>query len=165
MHRERGQPCLRALQGFSETLPAERLDEIVHGVCLERLDGIVLKRGHENGGGHPCRTDRRHDIHALDAGHLDIEENKVRRLVADSLHGGNTVAAFAQYLDLRIVAQQAHDGAASERLVIDDKHGDRHAVTISGASSISSISRNGSWIRQTTPSGQIMSRRTWAASP
>src|SRR6185312_11410302 len=97
--------------------------------------------------------------------HLDVEKDQVRRLAAYRLDRRHAITALGQQFDVGIVAQQARDGMTRDRFVVHDQGGDAHVDATSGASSDSSISRNGRRSRQTTPSGQIMSRRTCATSP
>ena len=160
----RGKACLRAPERIGEAFAAERLDQVVDGIGFERAHRVLLVGGDEDRGRHARRADRGHHVQAGDRRHLDVEEDQVGRLAADRFHRGHAVAAFAQQLDLRILAQQSHDRPARDRLVVDDEGGDPHAGTGSVASATSPIARNGSRTRQATPCGHSMSSRTSAAS-
>ena len=68
-----------SLQGLGQALGAKRLQEVVHGVDLECLQGeLVVGRGEDH-----CRAnlgrEKLQNLETIDLGHLYVEEEEIRR--------------------------------------------------------------------------------------
>src|SRR5207248_10310434 len=53
------------------------LHEVVHGMCLERANGKVIVRRHEDHGRKLRPVERLQDAEAVDLGHLDVKKEQV----------------------------------------------------------------------------------------
>src|SRR6266545_4313827 len=73
----------RSLERLPEAQLINRLEEIVERAYFERIYGILVESSHENHRRHVFGTDRRDDVEAIELGHLDIEEDKIRLEVAN----------------------------------------------------------------------------------
>ena len=90
------------LDGFGYAGLVKGLEDVVDGVDVEGLDGIVVE-----GGG---KDDVRHFELALDeflehakaieTGHLDVEEEQVRRMLFDEIDGFDAVFSLSEKVDV-----------------------------------------------------------------
>ena len=69
------------------------------------------------------------DAEAVEAGHLDIEEDDVRGVEADEVDGLDAVGAGGEDFDLGGGVEEVLELLAGERFVIDDE-GAEHGVRI-----------------------------------
>src|SRR5581483_10869415 len=94
-----------ALQRGAKSLVVERLYQVIERLYFESLERVLIVGGDED--------DRRTTPHARTAQHferiafgqVDIEEQQVGLQVADGLHRGVAVAAFAHDLDIAVRGQ------------------------------------------------------------
>ena len=63
---------------------------------------------------------------AVEAGHLDVEQDQIRLLLGDGLDGLEAVAALADDLDVGLVLESVAHPLARERLVVHDQGPDFH---------------------------------------
>ena len=128
-----GEPLADPVERVGEPVLFHRLHQIVDRLRLEGADGMVGISGDED-------EQRRLDLHqpldhreAVEAGHLDVEEDEIGLVGLDRAYRLAAVRAGLDDLDvvMRLQAQlQALDG---QRLVVDQDRADRHFGS-SGAS-------------------------------
>jgi hypothetical protein len=63
---------------------------------------------------------------AIEAGHLNVEEDEVGMMLLDELDGLDSVCALGDDVDIRGGLEQVSQLIASELFVIDDEGGYRH---------------------------------------
>ena len=90
-----------------------------------RFDCMLIVRRHEHYERTVIRREPLRDRQAVDAGHRDVEEHEVRRLLSHRLKRVAAVVTFAHHAHRRNFAEKADHALASGRLVIDDKHTQR----------------------------------------
>src|SRR5690606_1659699 len=130
--RRPAQPLLRARERPLEALLVERLEQVVDGGQVERADGVLVVRGHEDDGGRVLRADRLDDLDPAQLGHRDVEEDEVRTLAPDELDGGPAIAALADERQAVRALDQRAQPAARGRLVLrqEGTDGRRHAGSL-----------------------------------
>ena len=77
---------LRPVQRLSQARFLDRLEQIVHGVDLERANGVLVVRRHEGDERHPQLIQRADDADAVQFGHLPVEQGQVRLFRFDDGH-------------------------------------------------------------------------------
>ena len=93
------QPLPRALQRLLETVLAERLQQIIHRVRVERPHRVLIVGRHEN---HRDRwVDQFQHLEAIQLRHLHVQEHQVRLVLRDRLHRLESVGAFGDRLPRR----------------------------------------------------------------
>ena len=97
---------------------AERLQQVVDGVHLERADGVAVVGGDENDG--DVITDEFQHVEAVELGHLDVEHQQVGLQLGRGFHRLESVRALGDDLDVGMVGEPLAKNAARERFVIDD---------------------------------------------
>jgi hypothetical protein len=93
-------------------------------VDVERLERVCVIGSHEDDRRHVLGADLLDDAEAVEAGHLDVEEDEVGRELADCRDGLGAVCGFADDFDVRSALESNADTTSSERLVIDDERSD-----------------------------------------
>ena len=135
----------------------DRLQQVVHGVDVERLDRVLVVGGDEN--------DRhgRLAIHQLagqlepgQTGHLDVEEHEVGRVAADRVDRFEAVAGLGDDLDAAHLVEDVAQLLARQLLVVDDHRAQqvdqalaRSSATMSGISRRTDVPRPSSVDRLT----------------
>jgi hypothetical protein len=116
------------LNGFGEAFLVEGLEDVVDGVDVEGLDGIVIE-----GGGEDNVRDFQfafgeflEDAKAIEAGHLDIEEDQVRGVFFDEIDGVETVFALGEEIDFGKGFEEKGEFIAGGLFVVDDDGVDGH---------------------------------------
>jgi len=103
-----------------EALGAERLQQVVQRLDLERRDGVLVERRGED---HLRTVDELlQHLEPVARRHLDVQEQQIR---ADGVHGSDrrrAVTGFARHGDPRHIRQQVPQLLSRERLVVRD-HG------------------------------------------
>jgi hypothetical protein len=120
----------------SEPRLIHRLHQVVDGVDLERLDGVLVEGGHEDDvrRGLVLHHAARH-LEAVEPRHLDVEEHDVRLQPFDGRQRFDAVAGLADDFDAADLAEQVAELVARQLFVVDE-HGAQvhgHAVTRSGS--------------------------------
>jgi hypothetical protein len=110
----------RMVQGLPKTLAAERLEQVVDRVHLERAQGELVVGGGEDivrfGAG---QFDH---LEAIELGHLDVEEHQFRLQLADGLDGLEAIRAFADDLDVGMRCQVLAQQPARQVFVVHDQY-------------------------------------------
>ena len=107
-----------ALQGLFETLPAERLQQVVHGVGVEGAHGVLVVGGDENH--HWAGVDQLQHFEAVQFGHLDVQEEQIGASLGDGFDGFEAVGTFRYHLDIVVHFQHFPQETAGEFLVVHD---------------------------------------------
>ena len=108
---------------FGEPVLAHRLEDVVDGVQLERLDGVLLVGGHEDD--RRRRPEPGQHLREVEAGqprHLDVEEDRVDvEVLQDPQRLGGRVAG-EHAADPRVALEQERELVERRPLVVDDEH-------------------------------------------
>ena len=120
--RRTREPRLRALEGGSEALALDGLEQVVERVHLECLHRVFVVRRHEYDERHSVGADGFDDAEAVDLRHLDVQEHEIRRVFVDRQNRLRAVPALGDDLHVRVIGDQRPHARARERLVIDNQH-------------------------------------------
>ncbi len=103
------------------------LEQIVHGVDLERLDGVLVEgRDEDHAGLDLAEQELAGDLEASAPRHVYVEENQVGLLLPDDLHGVDAVAGLADDVDVVELLKEEAEFVASWPLVIDHDCANHH---------------------------------------
>ena len=116
------------LDGFGDAGFVERLEDVVDGVDVEGLHGILVE-----GGGEDHVRDFElaldqlfEDAEAVEAGHLDVEEEQVWGMLFDEIDGFEAVLALGLEMDFGKGFQEEGQLFASGLFVVNDDGVDGH---------------------------------------
>jgi hypothetical protein len=117
-----------ALDGFGDASFVERLEDVVDGVDVEGLDGVLVEGGGKDDVGNFefAFDELFQDTETVKAGHLDIEENEVGGMFFDKVDGFKAVLALAKEIDFGKGFEEEGEFVASRFFVVDDDGVDRH---------------------------------------
>src|SRR5258708_3743101 len=113
---------LGLLHRLRDALFVEWLQQIVHGVYLERLDGVLVKcRSKDNlwQGDFLVQQFLDH-TEAVEAGHLHVEENQIGAVLFDEVDGFKTVLALRDNIDVARAFTQVSEFVAGELVIVHD---------------------------------------------
>ena len=119
-----------------EPLGRDRLQEVVDGVDLEGAQRVAVERRDEDDGRRRSAFQHAQDAEAVEAGHLDVQEQEIRTQVIDRLDCLESVLALRDDLDLVFPGQLLPDPLARQRLVVHENRAYGHDETRSPATSI-----------------------------
>ena len=132
-----GDAGAHALQGLFDAGAVEGLEEVVDGVYVKGADGVLVISGGEDdlgermgfaGGAGLAEAEEALDGgEAIEAGHLDVEEDEIGVVLLNELDGLNAVAALGEDIDAADLVEEVAELFASELFVVDDEGGDGHA--------------------------------------
>ena len=125
-----------ARQRFAEALLIERLQQVIDGAHLERLQRVCVVGGHEHQGGQFIRGERARQIDAVQRIHLDVEKQQLRPLRSDLRERLGTVAVLADHAQVALRFAQFAQRAPPGLLVVDDD--DVHHAAAIGAAPLAS---------------------------
>ena len=111
--------CARLSVSRSRAL-LDRLQEIVDGVQLERVHGILVVRRHEGDERHPVLLQQSDDADAVELRHLQIEQRQIRPLPLDDRHGVASRRGFADEHGVIERPQERGEECAGRSLVVRD---------------------------------------------
>ena len=116
--RLRAEPLARARDRLLESFRAERLQQVVDGVDLERLQRVLIVRGDEDD--RLIAAEQLEDLEAVQLRHLHVEQHEIRLQLGHGLDRFEAVRAVRDDLDARVRLRiLAHD-RPRERLVVHD---------------------------------------------
>jgi hypothetical protein len=153
------QPACRSFEREREALLSDRLQQVVHCRNLERTDRVFVVCRDENHGRHPVCPNSVNDGEAVNARHLDVEQDEVRLRVAN---GGDRFAAIPSLrdrLDAGVPAEEQLQPVTRQRLVVHHENLQPHH------SSSDRDVRSGSVMVTRTPRSFIGSTESRASSP
>jgi hypothetical protein len=107
-----------------EPLVAERLQQIVEGSYLERFEGIDVVGGDEDRDRPPAGLYFVEQLEAANPGHLDVEEQEVRRLAPHGLERFRRSRELSRDLDVGLPDEKLQKAPARRWLVVDDEGAD-----------------------------------------
>src|SRR5262249_47445234 len=109
------------LHSITEAVFREWLQQVIECVGFKGLKRVAVIRSYKDGYRHCLLADLTDDLKSIQFGHLNIEEQQVRRPVLKCGEGRSAVAALAHYAEFRKGFQEFADAAPSQRFVIDNK--------------------------------------------
>ena len=127
-----GQPGFHLLHRLQHALAVEGLQQVIDGVDLKGADGVLV----EGGGEDDLREagllveEFFEDGEAIEAGHLDVEEDDVGLVGADEVDGLDAVGALGEDLDAFGGLEQVEELLAGEGFVVDDEGGEGHGCQL-----------------------------------
>src|SRR5688572_4064700 len=74
--------------------------------------------------------ERLNDLKPVLFRHLDVQKNEIGPLARDSFDGLDTVAAFADELDVILIAEKALYAISGERFVVDNYGANGHGMGV-----------------------------------
>ena len=116
------------LDGFGDAGLVEGLQNVIHGVYVEGLDRVVVEGGGEDDVGDLefAFDEFLEDAKAVEAGHLDVEEDEVWRVLLDEIDGFEAVFTLADKGDFGKGFEEEGEFLAGGFLVVDDDGVDGH---------------------------------------
>ena len=123
-----------AVDRTRQTLSIERFQEVIDGVVLERIDGVLIERRAEDDL-RSWRREGRHQLHARTARHLDVEKHKIRSRLGDLLQGLLGISGNTDHPHGPDLAEQSPQAVASRLFVVDQHRADHRPTTAGSAGS------------------------------
>ena len=128
----RDDPPPRAFERDLEPRRVDRLQQIVDGIDLERFNGVLIVRRHEDDlGGRPAVEQPTRHLETGQPRHLDIEEDDVGLQSGDRLQRLRAVARLADDLHATQLDQQKTQLIARQRFIVDDDRCEVHSCSTS----------------------------------
>src|SRR5580704_17892857 len=120
------------LDGFRNARPVEWLQNVVHGVHVERLHRVMIERRGEDHVRHLhfALYQFSQDAEAVQTWHLHVEKYQIGGVLLDQGHGLDAVLALADDINFRKAFEQEREFVASGFLVVDDDGVDGHGLSI-----------------------------------
>ena len=117
-------PMAEPPHDLGEPLGVDRLEQVVERLDRERLDRVLLVRGHE----HELRRSgptvhETSGVEPGEPGHLDVDEDHVVRNRSRELQRLGRARRLADDFDLRVGGEQVAQLRARGRLVVDEQRG------------------------------------------
>lgn len=110
------------LNGRLKSLARERLEQIIHGVGIKRLDRIFVVSSHKNDGARSLGSGEAFQHRkAIEQGHLDVEKNQVRFMTAGAGESIGAVFTLSNDFDFRIGLQKMANLFPGRRFVINNQ--------------------------------------------
>jgi len=124
----------RALDGLLQPGGIDRLQQVVDRVHLEAFDRVLIVRGDEDDfrgrrarpGPDLLAEDLARDLEAVHAGHLDVQEDHVRREILDQADRLDTVRRLPDHVDAAHLRQEEAQLLARQLLIVDDQGSQIH---------------------------------------
>jgi hypothetical protein len=111
-----------ALHGLRQPLAADGLEHVVECRQLERLDGVLVVRGHEHHDGRVVALQVARHLEPGEVGHVDVEERGVGLGLRDQRQRLTATLGHAGHLHVLVLGQQPLQVLARTRLVVGDHH-------------------------------------------
>jgi len=137
--RAGGEALANFLDGLLDAALLKGLEEVVDRVDFKGADSVLVEGGGEDDLGHGCVVvpvvtlaveEFFQDREAVQAGHLDVEEDDVGAGGADDFDRLDAVGGFGDDFDFACAAEQVVQFAAGEGFIVDDDGGDGHAFAV-----------------------------------
>jgi hypothetical protein len=119
-----------ALQGFGDAGFVEGLEDVVNCVYIEGLDGVVVEGCGEDdlGDGESAFEEFFYYAEAVEAGHLNVQEDKVGLVFFYEVDGFQAVLAQGDYVYFGEAFQEVEEFVAGWALVVNYNCVDWHVV-------------------------------------
>jgi hypothetical protein len=118
------EPRPSATERDSKTVLVEGLEQVVHGVHIERANRVLVVGGHEHDDGQRFSLERLQHAEPIELRHLDIEKHEIGSLSADDIHRLGTVARLPHEREACRRSDERPKPAPHERLVVGDDDAD-----------------------------------------
>ena len=109
-----------AIERLLEPLAAERLEQVVERVHVERAEGELVVGRHEHDRRHPLGSHGGDDAEAVELGHLHVEEDEVGPVPLDRAHRFGAAGTGGDHLHVGLLAEQRRQPLARHRLIVRD---------------------------------------------
>ena len=138
-------------------LLVERLQQVIHGVHLERLHRVLIKSGGKNNLGQDYFLVEQFldDAKAIEARHLHVEKDQVGIVFANEIDAFEPIFALGHDVHVADIFQQKGEFVTGKLFVVHDDCGQRHSNSYGRNESIHRASDIG---RQTSDLGPQTSR-------
>ncbi len=114
-----------AFNGLEDAGAVERLEQVIDGVHVEGADRVLVVGGGEDDERQVIEAamvdEVLEDGEAVEARHLDVEEDDVGLVLFDELDGFNAVGAFGEDFDVADGLEQVLQLFAGQLLIVDDE--------------------------------------------
>src|SRR5262245_57904761 len=114
-----------AVHGFRQAIAVDRLQKIIDGTRLERLNRVLVERGDNN---HERQTALQPPdyVKPAQSRHLQIEKYKVRLERGDQIERFLAVARFADHFEIAMVLQLVTQHLSGNGFVVDQQGAHRN---------------------------------------
>ena len=118
-----------ALDGFGDACFVEGLEDVVDGIYVEGLDGVVIECSGENDVRHAhfLFDKALEDTETVEAGHVDVEKNEVGRMFFDEINGFDAVFTLCDQIDFGEAFEKVREFFARGTFVVNDERVDGHS--------------------------------------
>ena len=117
--RDFGEAGFGALESGVETLAADGLQKIVHGMNVKGAHGVLVVGSDENDGN--IGANELENVKAGKFGHLDVEENQVGFMSGDGFDGFEAIGAFGDDFDFGVRLDELAKNEAGEVFIVHEK--------------------------------------------
>jgi len=118
-----GGKCPDPVQRLAQADAADGFQQIVHGMQLEGIDGMLVVGRAENHAGPRFRQTGSH-VDAARTRHLDVEQDQVGPELRHPFHGLHSGLGFTHDLQVRMGGQQLAQTRPRRLLIVDDQYPD-----------------------------------------
>src|SRR5215469_16843820 len=108
-----------------EAFIIQRLEEIVQSMDFERTQGVFLVSREENDQRQILAWEGSKNFKAIHARHLHVKKDDIGGMLENVFDSGRAIAAFADDLYIRKIAQADSDAAASQGFVVHNQRAHR----------------------------------------
>ena len=128
------QHLARPRNGLGDARLVERLQDVVHGVYVKRLYGVLVKRRgkYDVGHFHLAFDDLFQHTKPVQSRHFYVQKYQIGRVFFDQGNGFHAVLSLPDYIDFREAFQKERELVARGLFVIHDDGVDRHFLCFSG---------------------------------
>ena len=117
-------PPLQFGEGLFQARLLDRFEQVVEGLLLESLQGILVVRGDEDHVRHPRGFDHAEQSEAVDQRHLDVEKEQVEGLAVQQPERLDGIGAAGGDFAAADFLEQRRQFLAGEQFIVDDHHPD-----------------------------------------
>jgi hypothetical protein len=117
-------PHARPCQCLGQALGAERFQQVVDRMDLERFDRVLVIGGDEDD--RDLAPEQLQHVKAVQLRHLNVEEDQIRLLLRDRFHRLETVAALCDDVDVRVRCEQLAQQHPRQRFIVNNDHPQWH---------------------------------------
>ena len=116
------------LNGNRETIAVKGFQQIVHGIQIKRIDGVVVISRRKNNAGHIVRLQPLHYVETREDWHLNVQNQNIRRIVSAGLEYFAAIFETPQHLNIGHRFQQILEISPRQRLIV--RQHDRESFTV-----------------------------------